>query len=248
MTTTFSSYLYLDSRHRNNKSDDDGRSNFTLSTPIRSVVSTELVSASIPVSWYTVIQGKNTFELTHSGSTTNITITEGVYTLSTLATAVQSAINTASFTVAAQTTTNRLLFSFNAAFSLLVSHDQLASVLGFEKNVTVSSQNNVIRSTRVPELLPPYVSVCIKQLGSSYASGLGHELPSTFVIPCDQNSGSVLAFNSSSHFSQKKTYHDDSHTVSQLDCTLRDQHGDIIHMNGLPWVIVLRIEKLVSCE
>ena len=95
MSTTFS-YLYLDSRHRNNQSDDDGRANFSLSTPLRSVVSAELVSASIPVSWYTIAQGKNTFELTHSGSTTTITITEGVYTLTTLATAVQSAINTAS--------------------------------------------------------------------------------------------------------------------------------------------------------
>ena len=74
MSTTFS-YLYLDSRHRNNQSDDDGRANFSLSTPLRSVVSAELVSASIPVSWYTIAQGKNTFELTHSGSTTTITIT-----------------------------------------------------------------------------------------------------------------------------------------------------------------------------
>ena len=241
MSTTFS-YLYLDSRHRNNQSDDDGRANFSLSTPLRSVVSAELVSASIPVSWYTIAQGKNTFELTHSGSTTTITITEGVYTLTTLATAVQSAINTANFTVAVQTTTNRLLFTFNAAFSLLVSHDQLASVLGFQKNVTVASQNNVIRSTRVPELLPPYVSVCIKQLGSSYASGLGHELPSTFLVPCDQNSGSVCNFNGGSHFEQKKTYRHCNTTVSQLDCTLRDQHGDVIDMNGLPWAMVLKME------
>ena len=243
MSTTTFLYLYLDSRHRNNPSDDDGRANFNLSTPLQSVVSAELVSASIPVSWYTVIQGKNTFQLTHSGSTTTITITEGVYTLTTLATAVQSAINTASFTVAVQTTTNRLILTFNAAFSLLVSHDQLASVLGFHKNVTVSSQNNVSRSTRVPELLPPYVSVCIKQLGTSYASGLGHELPSTFFVPCDQNSGSVCNFNTGSHFSQKNIYHaDDGHTVSQLDCTLRDQHGDVIDMNGLPWAIVLKME------
>jgi hypothetical protein len=132
--------------------------------------------------------------------------------------------------------------TFNAAFSLLVSHDQLASVLGFHKNVTVSSQNNVIRSTKVPELLPPYVSVCIKQLGTSYASGLGHELPSTFLVACDQISGSVLTFNTGSHFSQKKNYRHCNSTVSQLDCTLRDQHGDVIDMNGLPWAMVLKME------
>ena len=57
MSTTFS-YLYLYSRHRNNQSDDDGRANFSLSTPLRSVVSAELVSASIPVSWYAIAQIK----------------------------------------------------------------------------------------------------------------------------------------------------------------------------------------------
>ena len=77
---------------------------------------------------------------------------------------------------------------------------------------------------------------------------LGNELPATFLVPCDQNSGSVCNFNSRFHFEQKNMYHtDDSHAVSQLDCTLHDQHGDVIHMNGLPWPwpMVLQMEARV---
>ena len=240
MSTT-SQLLYLDSRHRSNQSDDDGRSNYQLSTPLRSVLSAELVSASIPVSWHTIVDSRNTFQLTHSGSTTTITVAAGQYTLTTLAAAVQTAIDTANLTVSVQTNTNRLIFTYNAAFTLIVSNAQLASVLGVQLNTSISSVDNVIISSRVPELLPPYVSICIKQLGSSYASGLGNELPSTFMVPVDQNTGSVCNFNTHSHFEQKKTYNR-ADSIAQLDCALRDQHG-ILHMNGLPWAMVLKVES-----
>ena len=241
-TTTL---LHLDSRHRtNSQSDGGGKAVFHLSTPLRPISCVELMSASIPVSWYTVVQDKNAFTLTHGGNDSTVSIVPGQYTLATLAQAITSAINIANFTVTAHQPTLRLVLQYNAAFTVRIPSEELASVLGFTAvNTPFASVNNALTSPSIPELIPAYVSVCVKQLGSGYSSGTGREEPALFMIPVDQVSGGNLNFNSESHFKQSKKYDASMHRqIAQLDVVVRDgSFGNTIDFNGLPWSIVLRV-------
>jgi hypothetical protein len=241
-TTTL---LHLDSRHRtNSQSDGGGKAVFHLSTPLRPISCVELISASIPVSWYSVVQNKNAFTLSHGGNDSTVTIVPGQYTLATLAQAITSAINIANFQVTTHQPTLRLVFQFNAAFTVRIPSEELASVLGFTAvNTPFASVNNALTSPSIPELIPAYVSVCVKQLGSGYSSGTGREEPALFMIPVDQVSGGNLNFNSQSHYAQPKKYDVSMYRqIAQLDVDVRDSSfGNTIDFNGLPWSIVLRV-------
>ena len=205
MTTTL---LHLDSRHRTNQSDKDGgKSLFHLITPLRNVSCVELLSASIPVSWYTVVSGKNTFTLTQGGTDSIVTIVPGQYTMTTLAQAVASAINLTDFTVTTHAATLRIVFQYNAAFSVSIPTEELSFVLGFggsAVNKPHASVTNALTSPYIPELITPYISIGIRQFGSGFASGTGREVPALFMVPVDQVFGGNLNYNSESHFKQVK--------------------------------------------
>ena len=135
------------------------------------------------------------------------------------------------------------MLQYNAAFTVRIPSEELASVLGFTAvNTPFDSINNALTSPSIPELIPAYVSICIKQLGSGYASGTGREEPALFMIPVDQVSGGNLNFNSQSHYAQSKKYDASMHRqIAQLDVAVRDGFGNTIDFNGLPWSVVLKV-------
>ena len=233
--------LQLDSRHRSNITDDNGRSIFHLASSLKGVTSVELVQACLPHSMYTVGAPNNAFQLTQGGSTVTVTLDPSIYTLTTLATEVQSKINVNNFScTAGQTTTLKLLFSFNAAFSIRVTSEQLAAVFGLTRNTIHTSVGNALQSQFCCELSSPSISVTSRALGSSYASGLGREVPPLYTIPVDQSAGSMLVFNSQSHFIQKKRY-SNPRDISEIDIVLRDAFGSVLNMNGMPYSLVLQV-------
>jgi|WetSurMetagenome_2_1015567.scaffolds.fasta_scaffold00451_20 hypothetical protein len=93
------STIFLDSAEYEQGSKN--RPKFQLRTPIQNVVGIKVVSATIPFSWYTVHTGNNTFTIVMKNTTsgvytaTTITLTQGSYTASEMATELQSKINTA---------------------------------------------------------------------------------------------------------------------------------------------------------
>jgi len=191
---------------------------------------------------YTVSAPNNTFELTQGGATATVTLDSSIYTLTTLATEIQSKINVASFTCSAgQTTTLKLLFSFNAAFSIRITSEQLAAVFGLTRNTLHTSVGNTLQSQFCCELSPPSISITSRALGSAYASGLGREVPPLYTVPIDVNAGAMITFNSQSHFIQKKRYQN-PRNISEIDIELRDAFGSILSMNGLSYSLVLQVQ------
>ena len=234
--------LQLDSRNRSNLTQDNGRSVYHLASSLKDVTSVELVQACIPHSMYTVSTPNNTFELTQGGSTVTVTLDPSIYTLTTLATEIQSKINVAAFTCSAgQTTTLKLLFSFTGAFSIRVPSEQLAAVFGLTRNTLHTSVGNALQSQFCCELSPPSISITSRALGSAYASGLGREVPPLYTVPIDVNAGAMITFNSQSHFIQKKRYQN-PRNISEIDIVLRDAFGSILNMNGLPYNLVLQVQ------
>jgi hypothetical protein len=169
--------LHLDSRFRQNTSAPSGTPVFQLQGgPIRTS-KLRLVSATIPVSWYTFTTADNTFVITPTGgSATSVTIAAGfIYTLTGLATALQSAINTAlgisTFTVTASTSSLKLLLTHpSVGFTVTFASDRIAEVLGFANAGTVATSGSdvFLSSTHVCELTTPSVHITGSLGASSY--------------------------------------------------------------------------------
>ena len=237
--------LYLDSRHRSNPTQDNGSSTFALTAPLHKVRSVELVSAVLPHSFYTVPEGKNTFILSISGlASATISIPIGIYTLTSLAASLQTTINVSGLAVAASLTTLKLTFTYtSAAFSVTPQSDLMGALLGLAPNIAHTSSANTVASSSCCELTPQCIHLTSKKLGSSYTSGTGRELPSTFTIPITEDAGSVIVFNNESSYRQKKNYPTTKDIGGELDITMRDAHGSVLNFNGLNWSVVLRIEQ-----
>jgi len=114
------STIFLDSAEYEQGSRN--RPNFQLRTPISNVVGIKIISATIPFSWYTVHAINKTFTVimknTTSGvyTTSTITLTEGSYTASEMATELQTKINTAlggtAMVVTTSSTTGKFTFTY----------------------------------------------------------------------------------------------------------------------------------------
>ena len=212
-----------------------------MASSLKDVTSVELVQACLPHSMYTVSAPNNTFQLTQGGATVTVSLDPAIYTLTTLAAEIQGKVNVAAFTCSAgQTTTLKLLFSFNAAFSIRVMSEQLAAVFGLTRSTIHTSVGNTLESQFCCELSPPSISVTSRALGSAYASGLGREVPPLYTVPIDVNAGAMITFQSQSHFIQKKRYQN-PRNISEIDIELRDAFGSILNMNGLPYSLVLQV-------
>ena len=235
--------LQLDSRHRSNNTHDPGRSEFDLACSISNCKSIELVSASIPTSYYTVAAGRNTFVLTTSLASSTITIAPAIYTMASLASTITATVSLNNFAVTANTTTLRLTFAYNGAFTIQVPGEQMAAVLGLSKGTVHSSSSNNLTSINACELSPPVINITSNSIGPCYMAGTGREIPPTFCVPVDVDAASMINWNYENQFRQKKQYHSDPRDLQQIDITLRDQFGVVLDMNGMNYTLILRIEQ-----
>ena len=235
--------LQLDSRHRQNDTHDPGRSLFDLACSIPNCKSIELVSASIPTSYYTIAPGRNTFILTTSLASSTITIAPAIYTMASLATIITGTVSLSNFAVTASTSSLKLTFSYNGAFTIQIPGEQMASVLGLPQGMVHSSSGNALTSINACELSPPVINITSNAIGPCYMAGTGRELPPTFCVPVDVDSGSMINWNYENQFRQKKQYHSDPRDLQQIDITLRDQFGVVLDMNGMNYTLILRIEQ-----
>lgn len=127
--------LLVDSRDRNPL---QSQSNYSVTLPkvYENVYSVTLRSAEIPQSWYAFssVAGNTSMTVTVSGTPTTITIPDGNYTASSLATAVQAALVAAygggSFTVTYNSTTNLITIAKSSGSFTLSFASQVQTKAG----------------------------------------------------------------------------------------------------------------------
>jgi hypothetical protein len=242
--------LHLDTRFRQNVTAPSGTPVFQLQGgPIRTS-KLRLVSATIPVSWYTFTSADNTFVITLTGgSATTVTVAPGfIYTLTGLATAVQSAINSAlgisTFTVTASTSSLQLILMHpSVGFSLTFASDRTAEVLGFDRAgayATIGS-DVFLSSTHVCELTTPSVHITGSLGASSYHPATGDTSVPLFVVPVTEDGGGVIVWNERTAYEQAIDF-DRSRHLSQLSFELRDVRGRVLSPS-LNWSLTLAYEQ-----
>jgi hypothetical protein len=179
---------------------------------------------TIPVSWYTFTTADNTFVLTPTGgSATTVTIAANfVYTLTGLASALQSAINTAlgisTFTVTASTSSLKLLLTHpSVGFTLTFASDRTAEVLGFERAGTyaTSGSDAILSSTHVCELTTPSVYITGSLGASAYHPATGDTSVPLFVVPVTEDGGGVIVWTEGTAYEPAIDF-DRSKDISQL--------------------------------
>jgi hypothetical protein len=242
--------LSIDSRDRD-PSTDRTNARFTLSTPLQNVTSVTLVAAQIPHAWYNVGPHDRSFVYTSGGTSTTIILPVGSYTMNTLATAVALALNTAIgsnvFTVTASTLHyHMLLQSTSAAYSIDVTSQKLASLMGFKAGIISPSSNvsgvHTILSPSPLETAPNTLTISSPELGSGYHTSVGKRLPGMFQISVNENQGSVIEYNRSTSFNQTVKF-DSGHgkDISSFHLHILDQNGYRIDTN-LDYNMVWSIE------
>lgn len=226
-------YLYISSNDRIRQTETS--SNFTvhLNHPIENKHSISLSHFSVLNTMYNVTSLNNRISVHYSGNDYHAMITEGAYNISTLTSALKTALDnngsTVTYTVTYDSTTFKLTISGDSAFSLLFGSEsnQINQLLGFPAEDTSSSTSHV--GSYAVDLHSPILFIRINQLGTQYnASNRNDRM--TFVVPVQVNSGDAIIYNEKISFDQKRDLH--GRALSELHIQIVDKNNKVIDLHG----------------
>ena len=180
-----------------------------------------LKSAEIPVAFYNVKAGLNTFD-----------IPPGNYTTTSLVAAVNA--KRAGFSV--NSVTNKVTTStpFSPALAT-VTPGSVLDLLGFKVGDTTTASRcvNVNPDT--------FVYLWFKNL---YTSSAENNRVS-FKIPVQGVNGTVFNFSDNHDFAQHITVTDPSTIIDRLELEVRDRYGNVLDNNGVDWSFTLAVDAQI---
>lgn len=208
--------IYLDSRNADQASaalTNLDYPMFYFDDPIQNVVYFKVLEVQIPFSFLIVNAANNSFTLTESASSATVTIPPGNYNSSLMATALTTALNTASptgktYTVTFSSITQKFTFVVSAgtfSFTFGTSTDEgifnPRLILGFGPGTTSSTLTS-LESTYVANLTGSnYIYLCSDTLGVNVETYLpnksymrGAKGPQIASIPVDVNPGDIIFY------------------------------------------------------
>lgn len=212
-----------------------------LGTPVSgNIKRVTLKSVELPVGYYPIRSPYNTFSFVRNSTTYTATVTEGNYTISTLLTALTTALNALSagttWGLSYSSTTNKVTATTTATAVVSVSSTwDLALALGFTSGESGAS----FTATNTYNLnFDLYLSLVIDNLPSSNLSNP----PQTFKIPVNVGYGSVFYLGESSTFNQTVYCQGSASHLPNLRIRVLDRWGNNPSNNGLHFSFLLEIE------
>lgn len=237
-------YINIDSRSRD-KTIFSNSNYFTiqLSKPYKKVKSIELVSAEIPISYNNVISSNNQIIINENNNTnTNITINiaPNTYTLSSFATALQTALNAATissyvYTVTYTSSTNSINITTTGTFRIVSA--TCARIIGF--NGTTTNFSNTWTSTLACDIvLEKYILLKLNNIPFlSYNSNNNYF--AKIHIPSASNTILYNGINNS--YSQRKMIENDNFILNNINMELCFYDGSRVDLKGLDYSFTLLI-------
>lgn len=220
------------------------------------VVGVKVLSASIPFVFYPISSANNTFTYTEGATPYTITIAPGNYTGTTLASALQTAIQvrSAGFTVSYSTTTLLMTFTHNTATAWSIyfpTRDSLYSFMGFKPQTLYSASGigSVIVSPYVARASgPDYLYLNSRKLGPfinfnlSDNSATGGDFPGLCRIPINASYGSTIIYEDPDPEKYFDLFLGNQFDSFDFFLTLgADQSQVPLDMRGVSWSIKLAI-------
>jgi hypothetical protein len=221
----------------------------------------KLVSASIPYTWYSISTSNSSLSVSEPPSITQtvITIPSNNYTGTTLATALQTALNSAglthTYTVTYSGTTNLFTISATGNFILhFAASGSLASQLGFASNSTTTSATSVTSTMQAQFLTDYEIFICsnlVSGIDNGYAefvSGSAINSQILAVVPIDStpqntiinytNDGMNPSYNINQSLYGKLLSYGDL-TPKLINFFLAFPSGNIVNLNNYHWSATL---------
>ena len=208
---------------------------------LRSYIS--VVSAQIPVSFYTINATNNALTYIYNGINPNvrytITIASGNYNATSLITALTAAFlaNTIVMTITINKLTGKLSFTTASAFSFYLSTASIMTILGFTA-LTIFSTSNIINAPYPLNLLGiKVISIKSSNLAiSAYTSetlGFSNTLTT---IPVDVPSFNLISYVSNNDLDKHilRVKH-----IDAIDISLTDENENYIDFNNTDWTLTL---------
>lgn len=246
----FENEFYIDSRL---KLDADTTDDFTfvLNRGQNKIRSYRIKDISLPKSWYTIQSGYNSdFQINGAtDGTVSISITEGNYTATTLATELQTRIAAALATGVSTVTVDNTNFTFTFAntlqnISLLwstgVYDSAVRDVLGFANSTTDTTPALSVTSSTVFNLNEPYVYLHSRALAQTNANFIIGPRDVICKIPVGNTiSGNLILYQPEVQF-----YSLDIAKLDRMDFRISRDGTTTADLNGVNWglTIVIRTE------
>jgi hypothetical protein len=173
-TIASTTYLEVNSLDRNiSKHPNPSQYRIDLQDTIRNVQKLTLIGGTIPINNYNVYQYNNCFDVSFGGSVTTVTLEQGNYTLSEMATMIENVLQSdvnVNFTVTSNANTNTFTFANSAgAFQFLFSVNQCATVTDSHTGAILNIPNSSVLLGFDPRSVPS-------------SSGVGNTLVSTYSV------------------------------------------------------------------
>lgn len=227
----------------------------------------KLMKANIPYTWNNITVANNSFILKEfPGPTTfNVTIPDGHYNGTELATAIQTALNTSgaayTYTVSFSTTTLHFTISATGNFSLdFTGSNSIATQMGFPVGY-ISPVGATTDSTIVAQLVPDYEIFICSDLVEGCDNGIVRFTPDPpatsaalggilAVIPLSACFGAVIGFQdccdgpffpiSQSYYGKVRSI--DDNALKSMNFFLQFPSGIPVNLNGAHWSAQLLFE------
>lgn len=243
------SNLYISSEDRIYGSSSD----FTvqMQQSINNIKSLKLEAAAIPISWYPIQPAYYHVPLAEGANpTVNVSVPTGWYTPPDLATALATALNSASpggatYTVTYSTLTGKYTIASTTSFSLPWATDIAAYpsnfmeyVLGWQKSPDTTPAVSVT-SPGVGTMNDLFVSLVVKPVTTNAYTCTTTVASTSFTIPVLGNQEDIIYYlNNGTGYSQQLDYQVPSINLRELTITLRHISGQVVDLNGAPIALV----------
>lgn len=234
-------YSLLIASSERSTTNSNSSTDFTLTFPSGSIpfaTSAQLKWISIPLSTYVVNTSNQNISYTESTFTVTAVIPVGDYDASSLASALQTAMNnvkpaTNVYSVSYNTQTYNFTISAASTFTIHWStNTSLGTKFGFIADSTGSTQT----STQAAQLNPLSINVQIYELSSLCYTG-SVPLVSTFVVPITSSTGYNLFYSPEIPLITKFA----AKTFTTLHIKLTDLNGSVIDLNGSDWTMLITL-------
>ena len=226
---------------------------WTLKNPIKKIKSLSLKSVELPILFYNVRSSNSTntftFTFTYSSWTNQavtVTITESNYTITTLLSALNTAISTAitsysglTLTISNNSTTNKLYFTTNASSMSFNSSQLITNMLGFTSGSQTISASSIYSSGVYNVNLDNYLNMYFYNIPNESTNVNGFN--STFKVPCNATFQQVLYVNENSNFKQLISLKDDYFVLNALYVQIYDRFGYSLNPNNGNYSFTLEI-------
>jgi hypothetical protein len=247
-------YVFVDSRTRDTTLYPSGNAYAVyLTNPVKNIYKINLLSAKVPNTTYNLTSGSSVLTI----NSTNMSLAPGYYSASTLASEMTNTGNMSGTTVAYLSSEGKYIFSSGTSFTLKPNTLEMATLLGFANNITVTSTlasadpiyvNNatytgkyILKSSNVADFTTnEMLFLDVEELRTQKTNMASRRTGNTFVnstvahsfgaITMDVMSGSIKTFKED--YIWAVDYPEQVTKLSKLTVNWRDINGNLVNFNG----------------